>query len=390
MVALVWGCGGSDESGLPVEPSGGAGGGGATAGAGGQAASAGAAGAGASTDGGKDVSAEGSAGKAGADGGGGTSGAGGAGGGAAGAAGTAASAGFSGGAGTAGAGGCAVNTCQGHTYECGDCLDNDSDGLVDMADPDCLGPCHNNERGYDPKIPGGSGPQGNCLVDCYYDQDTGSGNDQCNWNHECDPLEVAPDYFPDKDCKYDPNAKTPGTNKTCSELLAAQSAECLAFCGPLTPNGCDCFGCCELPSGSGKFVFLGSVANKVGTCDLDHVGDPTKCYPCTPVPGCFNDCKHCELCLGKTQLPPDCYPPPPDGGSAGTGGSGGSGTGGTGGTAGGGTGGGASGTGGSAGSGGACGGQICPPGAQPCGLSCQPPCPTGYFCLTGCCQKSPA
>lgn len=35
-------------------------------------------------------------------------------------------------------------------------------------------------------------------------------------------------------------------------------AACLAFCMPLTPNGCDCFGCCEVfaAAGSSRFVFI--------------------------------------------------------------------------------------------------------------------------------------
>jgi hypothetical protein len=35
-----------------------------------------------------------------------------------------------------------------------------------------------------------------------------------------------------------------------------------------------------------------------------------------------------------------------------------------------------------------CGGQICFSGAA-CGLACQAPCPTGQFCLTGCCTPNP-
>lgn len=267
-------------------------------------------------------------------------------------------------------GGCVVTQCQAHVYQCGDCLDNDNDGLIDMYDPDCLGPCHNNEKGFDLQIPGGGNAP--CKLDCYFDQDTGSGNDNCYWNHECDSYEVTPDYYPEPGCPYNPNAKTPGTNKSCAELDQSQSQQCHDFCGPLTPNGCDCFGCCELPPGGGNYVWLGSTVGGVGTCDLDHMTDPTKCHPCHPVADCLNTCQHCELCLGKTELPADCTTPQPDGGG-GSGGSPGddSGSGGTGGGPG-------------------CGGQICPVGSDPCGLSCQPPCPAGYFCLTGCCQKAPA
>ena len=291
--------------------------------------------------------------------------------------------GGSGATGTGGSGGsgvCHKALCQGHQYKCGDCIDNDGDGKVDMADPDCLGPCDDNESGYDGCISGQNNAP--CKADCYFDQDTGSGNDDCYWNHKCDKLEVSPDYPPEgKQCAYNPNTTVSGSSQSCAQLYKKQSTACGNYCGPLTPNGCDCFGCCELPAGSGKYVYLGSTSDDSGkcamaTCDLAHVKDPTKCKPCTPVKGCLNTCLHCELCLGKAKLPADCLPkPPPDGGagSGGTTGTGGSGTGGS----------------GTGGSGGGCGGQICPPGVQPCGLSCQPPCPSGQYCNTGCCVNVP-
>ena len=68
---------------------------------------------------------------------------------------------------------CFVRTCQGKTYQCGDCIDNDNDGRVDDEDPDCLGACQNNEAGYFGKIPGQNNAP--CKADCYFDQDTGGG-----------------------------------------------------------------------------------------------------------------------------------------------------------------------------------------------------------------------
>ncbi|MBI5532165.1 MAG: hypothetical protein HY898_05600 [Deltaproteobacteria bacterium] len=403
LVVIAIGCGSDGDSNVPGDVDGGKDG---SAGLGGAAGDA-------SVDGKPDTSVGGNAGA-----GGGTAGKAGAGGGNVGGAGSAGASGDSGAAGAggdsgaagaagsmagaAGSGPCVPVNCQNHVYQCGDCLDNDNDGKIDMQDPDCLGPCHNNETKFDLSIPGGGNAP--CKLDCYYDQDTGAGNDDCYWNHECDPYEIAPNWYPEGDtCKFNANANTPGTNKSCSELLAAQSQTCLDTCKPLTPNGCDCFGCCELPAESGNYVWLGSYGlladgGTETTCSLGVMSDPTKCHPCTPVPGCLNPCEHCKLCLGKTELPPDCFPQP----DAGTGGAGGQpGTGGTGGTpgdAGVGGAGGTPGLGGSAGSVGTggtggtpgCGGQICPTTSQPCGLWCQPPCPGGYFCLTGCCQKSPS
>ncbi len=258
--------------------------------------------------------------------------------------------------GAAGGGGLAGAThgpssCQGHIYQCGDGVDNDADGLIDDADPDCLGPCDNTEDSYYGGIPGQNNAP--CRQDCYFDQDTGPGNDDCYWSHKCDPLSVAPAYPPSADaqCAFDPTASIPGSGESCASLEAQQSAECASVCGTLTPNGCDCFGCCELPAGSGKYVWLGSTQNSVGSCDAANLGDPGKCRPCTPVPSCLNVCDKCELCVGKDTLPADCAP---DGGSAGSG------------------------------------GAQCAPGVQPCGQSGQAPCPAASYCITGCCQKVPA
>ena len=85
------------------------------------------------------------------------------------------------GANAGGAGGsthtCQRSACQGKIYLCGDCDDNDGDGLVDSDDPECTGPCDNTEDSYSGGIPGQNNAP--CRQDCYFDQDTGSGDDQC-------------------------------------------------------------------------------------------------------------------------------------------------------------------------------------------------------------------
>ncbi len=234
---------------------------------------------------------------------------------------------------------CMVSTCQGKVYDCGDCADNDGDCRIDAADSSCLGPCDNTESSYYGGIPGQNNSP--CKSDCYFDQDTGSGNDDCYWSHECDPLEVAPAYPPEgSQCTYDANANTPGTSRTCSQLFTTQSNVCAAYCGPLTPNGCDCFGCCVIP-GAKTPVWLGSESPKgTGSCSEKTVGDPTLCKPCTQVPSCLNACDHCEVCVGKP-LPADCVT------------------------------------------------QTCPPGRQLCGGAGQSPCPVGQTCITGCCANNP-
>jgi hypothetical protein len=265
---------------------------------------------------------------------------------------------------------CYTATCQGKLYACGDCMDNDGDGLVDAYDSNCLGPCQNNEAGLFGAIPGQNNAP--CKMDCYWDQDTGSGNDSCNWDHRCDPFEAAPppvSTSPSIGCDYNPNHKVSGASvpngqNDCTYLRANQSQACTNFCRPLTPNGCDCFGCCENPNKPGTYVYAGSVnASGAGTCDTSpaSLNDATKCKACTPVVGCSKPCGRCQLCFGKTTLPPDCYGQPiPDGGTP-------------------------PGDGGTVGvrDGGAP--QECPPGDAPCGLPGQAPCPSGSYCITGCC-----
>jgi hypothetical protein len=262
-----------------------------------------------------------------------------------------------------GQGGFVPYPCQGHIYECGDNVDNDGDGLTDWQDPDCLGPCDNTEDSYYGGIPGQNNAP--CKMDCYFDQDTGAGNDQCYWDHSCDPLSVEPNYYPEPNhgsqCAYaGPDQIISPIQKTCEVLLNANGQEqaCLDFCLPLTPNGCDCFGCCELPAESGSFVYLGSVGVDENTvCTDAELANPAVCHPCTPVSDCYNGCGHCEICIGKPTLPPDCYPP--DGGTGGTGAGGNP-------------------------------GSQCDPGIQPCGLPGQEPCGVGQYCITGCCMDIPA
>jgi len=280
--------------------------------------------------------------------------------------------------GTGGAGGGTpvIASCQNQVYQCGNTLDDDGDGLIDSQDPDCLGPCDNTENNFYGGIPGQAGPS--CIVDCYWDSNSGSGNDNCYWNHQCDPLSVDPNWYPEtwngSKCAYNPNANTPGTNGSCNDLLNTQSSICEDVCAPLTPNGCDCFGCCELPAASGKFVWLGSedgLGN--GSCTLKDLADPTKCAPCTPVKGfCYNECGKCELCIGKDTLPPECFPPDPTSSSASSGA------------------GGAPSSSASSGAGGSGGSTAqCPGGEKPCGLPGQAPCGAGYYCITGCCIQQP-
>jgi hypothetical protein len=154
-----------------------------------------------------------------------------------------------------------------------------------------------------------------------------------------------------------PNAFLPGSGGlTCETAQQTQSEQCAEFCGLRTPNGCDCFGCCEVHAGDQTHtVYLGtydpindpdndSPAGPYygfGTCSMVEIADPSKCAPCIQVAACLNPCDtdHCELCIGMTELPDGCDE------------------------------------------------AACPDGIQSCEAgNLNTDCPLGFFCLTGCCR----
>jgi len=251
-------------------------------------------------------------------------------------------------AGAGGTGGCRVTTCEerDQPYLCGDCIDNDDDGQTDADDVECTGPCDDTEDSFFGALPGQNNDR--CRQDCYFDSDNGAGNDDCFWTHACDVESVAEAGYPpsgDPACAYDPNATVPG-GAMCAELASSQSEKCRESCRPITPNGCDCFGCCELPPRSNQFVFIGSTVDGVGSCNEANLDDPQVCRPCTPVLSCFNSCNPCERCVGGAAPDPSCA----EGAGGGPGMS-----------------------------------ERCEPGVTPCGQPGEAACLAGEYCITGCC-----
>ena len=177
--------------------------------------------------------------------------------------------------------------------QCANGQDDDGDKLIDALDPECTGPCDDSEGTFGLNIPG---VNVDCKQDCYWDYDSGGGNDDCDWNHKCDPLNPGVSYK--SSCAYDANF---------SNCTTTQSQTCLDVCLPITPNGCDCFGCCEVYVGGTKYqdtIYLGSGPSCTSKT-------PQGCAACTQQMSCYNGCGPCELCLGKTlkDLPPWCFNP---------------------------------------------------------------------------------
>jgi hypothetical protein len=164
---------------------------------------------------------------------------------------------------------------------CNDGMDNDGDGLVDGFDPECTGPFDDDEATFATGIPGDN--KDTKKQDCFFDGDSGAGNDGCDYDGGCQTGDIPPD---------DPRCQV--------------TQECIDFCGAYSPNGCDCFGCCEIfrDDGTSKKVLIGS------ECSVDKLDDETVCSPCEQTEQCGNSCGRCELCLGKTleDLPEDCFP----------------------------------------------------------------------------------
>src|SRR5689334_20032949 len=81
---------------------------------------------------------------------------------------------------------CVPVSCGGMPRQCGNCKDDDGDGRIDADDPECLGPCDDSEAelftGISVRV------NGSCRADCYFDLNSGSGDDGCSWSFRCDPL----------------------------------------------------------------------------------------------------------------------------------------------------------------------------------------------------------
>jgi len=62
--------------------------------------------------------------------------------------------------------------------QCSDCKDNDGDGKIDGFDIQCTGPLDNDEATFATGIPGDN--KDAVMQDCFFDGDSGAGNDGCN------------------------------------------------------------------------------------------------------------------------------------------------------------------------------------------------------------------
>jgi len=192
--------------------------------------------------------------------------------------GTGAGVGTGGTAATGGTTGCASSA----TSECSDCIDNDGDGKVDGFDPECISSADDDEGSYATGIPGDNKDE--TWQDCFFDGNSGAGDDDCRYNTCCLIGGCEPGSEQD----------------SCTNLSQA----CVDFCGGSTVPGCDCFGCCTMCDDAGC---VDVVVNPTAApdCTYADIHDPAKCPTCQPSTECGSacGCSECVLCPG--QLPDD-------------------------------------------------------------------------------------
>jgi hypothetical protein len=183
-------------------------------------------------------------------------------------------------------------TCDGTVYQCSDDMDNDDDGLVDLADPECTGPCDDDEGSFQTGIPGDNV---DCFQDCFFDGNSGEGDDMCWWNITCDPANPGEGGM----CEY-------VDSPMCNMPPPHDIQFCVDFCEPYTPPGCDCYGCCTVCTDTGCVdIWLGGADD----CTLDNLEACTECTQQIDV--CGNPCEPeaCEVCFGETEPPEGCDEP---------------------------------------------------------------------------------
>lgn len=197
----------------------------------------------------------------------------------------------------AGGGGCDPSGPQ-----CNDCVDNDNDGKIDGDDPECTGGLDDDESSFATGISGDNIDK--VKQDCFFDGNSGSGDDGCDL-HTCCLLDLMGGACPSdlNPQQYDPADCTP-------------SQECIDNCEPLTPPGCDCFGCCTVCIDAGCFDVLTNPA-VAPDCEAEVVDDPDLCPRCVKIDSCGAECdpQGCVLCPGQSpeDLPPQCDPMCPNG-----------------------------------------------------------------------------
>jgi hypothetical protein len=230
--------------------------------------------------------------------------------------------------------------------QCANCRDDDGDGKIDGFDPQCSGSLDNDEASFATGIPGDNIDAIN--QDCFFDGNSGAGNDGCNQHVCCLLGATAKAECATKLTGIVNNPTQEGNKYNVAECFAplgsaAVPSKCKSTCGPITPPGCDCFGCCTICDPANPLTCFDIALNPATSpgCTTSTLSDPAICKRCTKVADCGNSAcggQTCVLCPGQdpSTLPSTC------GGS-----------------------------------------QTCPAGHMTCAAGGS--CPSDQYCSTGCC-----
>lgn len=180
--------------------------------------------------------------------------------------------------------------CDPLGLQCNNCIDDDGDGRIDGADPECTSAHDDREDSFATGVPGDNVDP--VSQDCFFDGNSGEGDDGC-FRPTCCLTEgfggsCPPPGPPPNDCTV--------------------SQQCIDFCAPLSPPGCDCFGCCTVCDDTGCYDIATGLASDA--CDAGNLADTTACPRCVKAADCTSECDpaSCILCPGQTteDLPPEC------------------------------------------------------------------------------------
>lgn len=197
-----------------------------------------------------------------------------------------------------------MGTCNPDGPACANCRDDDGDGRIDGFDPECTGAFDGDEQSFATRIPGDNLDA--VKQDCFFDGNTGSGDDTCN-EHVCCILGATTATA----CPIGTNSYNPAD---CPPPIGGGTVTdtCRTTCGKLLPPGCDCFGCCTLcdPTTSQCADVFIHPLDSVG-CSALALSDPDRCRRCTKSSQCgTSQCggNTCILCPGQdpSVLPAAC------------------------------------------------------------------------------------
>jgi hypothetical protein len=204
--------------------------------------------------------------------------------------------------GTTGGDGGGSSGCTAGLTQCSNCIDDDGDGEIDGLDIECTGAGDNLEDSFETGIPGDNKDRIN--QDCFFDGDSGAGNDGCNIHVCCLMGATTKAECPIGTSQFDPNACPPPIGTGTLDPM------CTTTCKTVTPPGCDCFGCCTLcdpATNQCVDVNLNQVISP--NCTEETLFDPTLCTVCTKNTLCDGGtCGGCTLCPGQdpSDLPAEC------------------------------------------------------------------------------------